>query len=83
MLWASLSCSTNNTNIAFKFAVNGAISLTRRPIARLDVANQISAICANGLPALVAGDVVTLWMASTTATNVKLVDAVFSLKEQR
>ncbi|MCY1395257.1 hypothetical protein D9M71_101980 [compost metagenome] len=83
MLWASLSVSTNNTNIAFKFAVNGAISLTRRPIARLDVANQISAICANGLPALVAGDEVTLWMASTTATNVKLVDAVFSLKEQR
>lgn len=83
MLWASMSASTANTNIAFKFAINGAISLTRRPIARLDVANQIGAVCANGLVQLNAGDIVTLWVASTTSTNLRILDAVFSLKEQR
>lgn len=83
MLWASMSCSTANTNIAFKFAVNGSISLTRRPIARLDVANQIGSVCANGLVQLNAGDVVTLWVASTTSNNLRIYDAVFSLKEQR
>lgn len=83
MLWASVSASNNNLNIAFKFAINGAISLVRRPIVRLDVANNIGSICANGLVQLNAGDVVTLWIASTVTTNVRILDAVFSLKEQR
>lgn len=83
MLWASLSTSNNNVNVAFKFAVNGTISLIRRPIARLDTANNISALCANGLVSLNVGDVVTLWLASTVSTNVRILDAVFSLKEQR
>lgn len=83
MLWASVSASNPNTNIAFKFAVNGVISLVRRPIVRLDTANNIGTVCANGLVSLNAGDVVTLWLASSTSTNVRLYDAVFSLKEQR
>lgn len=83
MLWASLTSSANNTNIAFKFAVNGTISLVRRPMARLDVAGQIGSLCANGLVSLAVGDVVTLWIASTTTANIKIQDAVFSLKEQR
>lgn len=83
MLWASLSVSNNNVNIAFKFAVNGTIQLVRRPIVRLDVANNIGSVCANGLANLVAGDVVTLWLASTVSTNVRINDAVFSLKELR
>lgn len=83
MLWSSLSTSSNNVNVAFRFAVNGVIGLARRPIVRLDVANNISAVCANGLVQLTAGDIVTLWMASTVTTNVRILDAVFSLKEQR
>lgn len=83
MLWASLSASTTNTDIAFKFAINGVIGLVRRPRVRLDVANNISGLCANGLVQLNAGDVVTLWLASTTGTNVRIIDAVFSLKEMR
>lgn len=87
MLWASISASANNTNIAFKFAVNGSISLVRRPIVRLDTANNIGAICANGLVqlnvTLGVGDIVTLWLASTTTCNVRIYDAVFSLKELR
>jgi hypothetical protein len=83
MLWASLSASNNNLNVAFKFAINGSISLVRRPIVRLDVANNIGSICANGLVQLTAGDVITLWLASTVTTNIRILDAVFSLKEQR
>ena len=83
MLWATVSTSVNNTNIAFKFAVNGVISLVRRPIVRLDVANAIGTVCANGLVQLAVGDVVTLWLASTTGNNTRIYDAVFSLKEQR
>lgn len=83
MLWASMSASDNNVNVAFKFAVNGTITLVRRPIVRLDVANNIGSVCANGLVQLAAGDVVTLWLASTVSTNIRIYDAVFSLKEQR
>lgn len=83
MLWASLSASNANTDVAFKFAVNGTIGLVRRPRVRLDIANNIGALCANGLVQLAIGDVVTLWIASTVTTNVHIYDAVFSLKEQR
>ena len=83
MLWASMSASANNTNVAFKFAVNGVISLVRRPMVRLDVANNIGAVCANGLVSLAAGDIVTLWLASSTTCNIRIQDAVLSLKEQR
>lgn len=82
-LWASVSTSSNNVNIAFKFAVNGTISLVRRPIVRLDVANNIGSLCANGLVQLAAGDIITLWIASTVTTNVRIYDAVLSLKELR
>lgn len=83
MLWASVSTSNNNVNVAFKFAVNGTIQLVRRPIVRLDALNNIGTVCANGLVQLGVGDVVTLWLASTVTTNVRIYDAVFSLKEQR
>lgn len=83
MLWASVSTANNNVNVAFKFAVNGVISLVRRPIVRLDVANSIGTVCANGLVQLNSGDVITLWIASTVTTAVRIYDAVFSLKEQR
>lgn len=82
-LWASLSSSANNTNVAFKFAVNGVINATRRPIVRLDVANNIGAICANGIHQFTAGDIITLWMASSVSANIRIQDAVLSLKEQR
>lgn len=81
--WASLQASANNTTLAFKVAVNGVIQSVRRPRARLDVAGSLYAISANGLVPLLAGDVVTLWLASTTNCNVTISDAVFSLTELR
>lgn len=83
MLWCSASTSSANVDIAFKFAVNGAISLTRRPRIRLDTANLLEGLCANGLVQLNAGDIVTLWLASTVSTNVRINDMVLSLKELR
>lgn len=84
-LWASLSISSvlGSSNIAFKFAVNGVIGLTRRPIINFAGANVLGGLCANGFLNLNAGDIVTLWIASTIATNVKIQDAVFGLKELR
>lgn len=82
-LWASVTSSVVGTNVAFKFAVNGTIVSTRRPIIRLDAIGSIGAVCANSLVELAAGDVVTLWMATTTTNNVRIQDALFSLKELR
>lgn len=82
-LWASLTSSVNNTNVAFKFAVNGTINATRRPMVRLDVAGNIGALCANGIHQFNAGDVITLWIASSTTGNIRIQDAVLSLKELR
>lgn len=81
--WASLQASANNTVLAFKVAVNGVIQSIRRPRAKMDTANAVYAISANGLVPLVAGDVITLWLASTTSCNVTISDAVFSLTELR
>lgn len=83
MLWASMSTSGSNVNIAFRFGVNGVIGLARRPIVRLDIANNLGGLCANGLVHLNVGDVVSLWVASTATVALKIIDAVFSLKEQR
>lgn len=82
-VWASLKAAANNTDIAFKFAVNGVISLVRRPRVRLDINTNWYAIAAHGQVALTAGDVVTLWMACTTSTNVTIGDLVLTLQELR
>lgn len=82
-LWASMSFSVNNCNTAFKFAVNGTIASTRRPIVRLDVANNIGALSASGFFTLAAGDVLTVYVATTVAGNLRIIDAVFSALEMR
>lgn len=82
-IWSSLKAAANNTDIAFKFAVNGAISLVRRPRVRLDINTNWYAIAAHGQVMLNAGDVITLWMACTTNTNVTISDLVLTLQELR
>lgn len=81
--WASMKCSANNSDIAFKFAVNGVIGLVRRPRLRLDVSSNIYGVAANGLVNLVAGDIVTLWMACTTTANIAISDLLMTLTELR
>lgn len=78
-LWSSFTSSVNNTNVAFKFAVNGAISLVRRPRARVGTTGDRVAVAAHGYVNLTAGDVVTLWVASDQTANITIEDAVFSV----
>lgn len=81
--WASLKAGVNNTDVAFKFAVNGVISLVRRPRVRLDISSNIYGVAANGLVNLAVGDVVTLWMACSTTTNITISDLLMTLTELR
>lgn len=81
--WASVNSSANNNDLAFKFAVNGVISLVRRPRVRLDTSTSTYGLCANGLVQLDVGDVVTLWIACTEAANIKINDLLLTLKELR
>lgn len=78
-IWASFTSSTNNTNVAFKFAVNGVIGTARRPRARVGTTGDRVAVAAHGYINLNAGDVVTLWFASDTTSNITIEDAVFSV----
>lgn len=78
-VWASFTSSTNNTNVAFKFAVNGAIQTARRPRARVGTTGDRVAVAAHGYINLTAGDVVTLWIASDQTANITIEDAVFSV----
>lgn len=81
--WASMSFSAANANIAFKFAVNGVLATPRKPIVRLDVANNIGSVSARGFANLNVGDILTVWVASSVAGNLKIIDAVFSAVELR
>lgn len=82
-LWASIKSSVANNDLAFKFAVNGAISLVRRPRVRLDVVTNIYGLAAHGQLNLVAGDIITLWMACTVASNITLSDLLLTVAELR
>lgn len=82
-LWASMKASVNNTDIAFKFAVNGIIQGMRRPRVKLDLSSNWYGIAAHGQHQLTAGDVVTLWLASSTSCNITIADMLFTLNELR
>lgn len=79
--WTTYTCSTNNTTVGIRFAVNGVISLSRTPSNRVTVSNDKRQIAAHGIHFFAAGDVITLWVASDTTTNVTFIDTVFSLQE--
>lgn len=81
--WATVAASVNNTVVGFKFAVNGVISLARKPKARSGTAGDVNTIAAHGQLALVAGDVITLWLASDKTANITISDALFTLSELR
>lgn len=78
-VWASFTSSVNNTNVSFKFAVNGVIGTARRPRARVGTTGDRVAVAAHGYINLTAGDVVTLWFASDQTANITIEDAVFSV----
>lgn len=79
--WTTYTCSTNNTTVGVRFAVNGVIGLSRTPSNRVTVSNDKRQIAAHGIHQFAAGDVITLWAASDVTTNVTFIDTVFSLQE--
>lgn len=75
--WANAKSSVNNTQIAFKFAVNGVIGLTRRPKIFMRNSNEVHNGGAFEYTHFDAGDVVTLWIASTVTADITIEDLVF------
>lgn len=82
-LWASVTSDVANTNVAFKFAVNGVIGVARNPRTKIGSGGDRVNISAHGFVRLAAGDVVSLWHASDKTAAVTVEDAVFSLFEMR
>jgi hypothetical protein len=82
-MWANVTSSVGATIMAFKFATNGVITLIRRPEVRIDNINDVENVSAYGFAEFTAGDVVTLWIASTKTADITLQDLVFSLDEMK
>lgn len=82
-LWSTVSADQNNTNVAFRFAVNGVIGLQRRPRTKITVAQDRRNLVAHGFVSLNKGDVVTLWIAADKTCDAIIEDAVFSIEEIR
>lgn len=77
--WVDTSSSVNSTVVAFKFAVDGVISLVRRPKNFLRNINEFHNMSAHGFLTLTAGQTVDLRIASDKTADIILEDAVFSL----
>lgn len=81
--WASVRAGSNNTQVGFKFAVNGVIGLIRRPKIFMRNTSEVHSGAAFGYTHFNAGDVVTLWIASTTTTDITIEDAVFGVHSMK
>lgn len=82
-MWANMTSGTNNTIIGFKFAINGVITLVRRPKAKIGSAGDTENLSAYGFAEFVAGDKITLWIAADKSANITLQDLVFSVDEMK
>lgn len=75
--WGGVKSDTNNTQVGFKFAVNGVLGVVRRPKIFMRGAGEVHSGAAWGYAHFNAGDVISLWMASTLTANVTIEDMVF------
>lgn len=75
--WASARSNQSNTQVAFRFAVNGTLGTQRRPKIFMRGSGEVHCGSAFGYRHFDAGDVVTLWVASTNTTDVVIEDCVF------
>lgn len=78
-VWADTASSINSTTIAFKFAIDGAIGLTRRPKNFMRNAGEFHNLAAFGFVTLLVGEVVSLHIASDKTADITIEDLVFSL----
>jgi hypothetical protein len=81
--WASTRSSTNNTQLAFRFAINGTLAIGRRPSIFMRNTSEVHSGSAFGYHLFTAGDVVTLWIASTQTADITIQDAVFGAHAMR
>lgn len=81
-LWATVSCSTNNTDVAFRVAVNGVLITGRKIWGRLN-ASTTDKLTLTGfaLRHLMPGDVITVWTAASANTNLLINDADFIIQQ--
>lgn len=78
-VWLDAASSVVSTTMALKFAVDGVISLVRRPKNFLRNSGEFHNMAAFGLVPLTANQVITLHMASDKTADITLEDAVFQL----
>ena len=75
--WGNTKSNTNNTQIAFKFAIDGVLGTARRPKIFMRNTGEVHNGGAFGYAHFDAGDVITLWMASTVSADITIEDLVF------
>lgn len=81
-LWATISCNTNNTDVAFRVAVNGVLVTGRKIWGRLNSSTTDKlTLTGFALRHLLPGDVVTIWTAASADTNLIINDADFILQQ--
>lgn len=81
-LWATVSCNTNNTDVAFRVAVNGVPVTGRKIWGRLNAsATDKLTLTGFALRHLLPGDVITVWTAASATTNLLINDADFILQQ--
>lgn len=79
--WCSLKSTTNNTQVAIKAGVNGAVSsVSKRPKIYMRNAGEIHSGSAFGYVYLNANDVLSIHIASTTSATLTIEDAVFGVQ---
>lgn len=81
--WGNVRSSVNNTQVAFKFAINGVIGTARRPKIFMRNIGEVHSGSAFGYAHFDAGDIVTLWIASTQTGNITIEDLVFGAQAIR
>lgn len=79
-VWASVSTSVNNTQLALKFGINGTIGLGRRPKLFIRNTGEVHTLGAFGYHHFDAGDVISIWVASDKTGNLLFEDAVFGVQ---
>lgn len=78
--WAVVSSNNATTDIAFNLGVNGAVSTDRPTITRVIGANDRMLSAAHAYVALTAGAVLSLHVASSTTSNIRIHQARFSVE---
>lgn len=80
--WMSVSCDDTNTNIGIRAATNDVLPAGRKVFARLNTATTDRVtICGFIIRHLFPGDIISLWVASSSSTNLIIHDSDFAVME--